>query len=621
MQPNRTKAMTAKSVVVASLHIFLLTIGLLASNLTASAGVIKLHTQRAVQRQITITVSGSSDSYQVTGATLSVITAGEHTLTLTSQEVTITGDITFLNCSDSELDKLDVSDCTTLTELLCHENALQELSLEKCVNLVSLSCDYNQLQTLDLTHNVHLTDLLCTNNALKELDLRLLTKLKALYCFNNQMTSIALPAENSLEEILCSANELSTLDLGKAPHLKLLECYHNNLTELDLSQAPRLKKLSVKNNQLRRLDLSANGELAELLCANNLLEEIKTTAHSPLLAITCYNNKMSGTAMSQLMSNLRNIKGQAISVDDGGELIAVNSDIDEGNVCYKSDVQRLKEKGWKVIDYNGSYMDRKEYEGVDDPATTNVIRLKSAAEEITLTFDAGELDQVTVTGAQKKSQEAIDQDVIVTYTVTPHEDVVVEGDLTLFDCAGSQITDLQVAGHTTLAWLICGDNQLTTLNASGCTALEELDAHGNQLTTADLTDCASLTLLDCSSNQIKGQGMDQLIASLYSREAMSDKGSLYVLNSIDPDEGNVCTVDQVAQATALGWTAYHQHKEGQWIVYPGSTPSGVEELSIVPGATPIAIYDALGQPRIAMESGYNIIVLSDGTAVKCYQGK
>ena len=621
MQINLKNTFAKRNTLGAILHIFLLTICTLWSSPTASADVIKLHSQRAVGQQITINVSGTGKSYKVTGATPALITAGEHTLTLTSQEVSIEGDeITFFNCSDNELDKLDVTSCTSLEELLCYENSLQELKLDKNVNLVSLSCDTNQLEKLELKKNVNLKDLLCNNNALKELDLSNLSKLKSLYCFRNQLSSLYLPKDNLLEEILCSSNELSSLDLGKSPHLTLLECYHNNLLALDLSQAPHLKKLSAKNNQLKRLDLTTNGELTELLCSNNQLEEIKTTANAPLLGISCYNNKMSGVAMSQLMSNLRNIKGLSISVDDGGEIIAVNTDNSkEGNVCYKSDVQRLKEKGWKVSDFNGSYMDRKEYDGVDDPVAVNTIRLKSDAEEITLTFDVEEVDKVIVSGAEKKSQETIEQDVVITCSVTPQEEVVIKGDVTLFDCAASSITELQVANHTTLTWLVWHTNKLTSLNTSGCTSLEEIDVHSNQLTTADFTGCASVSLLDCSSNQIKEQGMEQLIATLYNRSAENKKSDLYVINSLDSNEGNVCTIDQVAKATSLGWATYYQEKEGQWTLYPGSKPSGLDDLSIASDRKPIAIYDAMGRLRSYIEPGYNIVVFSDGSTLKLYQ--
>ncbi|MDY4245954.1 MAG: hypothetical protein SOX65_05680, partial [Porphyromonas sp.] len=94
---------------------------------------------------------------------------------------------------------------------------------------------------------------------------------------------------------------------------------------------------------------------------------------------------------------------------------------------------------------------------------------------------------------------------------------------------------------------------------------------------------------------------------------------LYVINSLDSNEGNVCTIDQVAKATSLGWSTYYQEKEGQWTLYPGSKPSGLDDLSIASDRKPIAIYDAMGRLRSYIEPGYNIVVFSDGSTLKLYQ--
>ena len=45
-------------------------------------------------------------------------------------------------------------------------------------------------------------------------------------------------------------------------------------------------------------------------------------------------------------------------------------DENEGNVCTKSQVAIVKEKGWTVYDYNGIYYNSQEYEGSDEP--TNI---------------------------------------------------------------------------------------------------------------------------------------------------------------------------------------------------------------------------------------------------------
>ncbi len=591
----------------------------LCANPLANAGVVKMSTKRAINEQITVSLSGNSTTYQVEGATPATIGNGEHTLNLTANQVKISGDITSFSCSGNDLDMLDVSGCPAITELQCYENAIKELSLNKNVNLVDLLCDNNQIETLDLSKNTQLENIICVNNSIKQLDLRNHSKLKALYCFNNQLTSVQLPPENVLEEVLCSSNKLTSLELGNCPKLQLLECYHNNIESLELCNATQLQTLLAGNNRLKQLDITANAHLITLSCANNQLEEIKTTPNCPLLAVTCFNNKMQGTSMGKFMDNLCNIKEATITVDDGGELIAVNMTQEEGNVCYKSDILKLKAKGWKVTDFNGNYMERKEYEGTDTPTASNVIKLKSTANQITLTFDADDINKMNVKGAIKKSQETIEEDVIITYEITPQTEIVIEGDIKLLNCANNSLTNLQVANHSTISWLLCNDNQLTSLNASGCSALEELDTHNNLLTTADVTGCTSLFLFDCSSNQIKGSHMDYLIFSLHNRNTLGERGLFYVLNSVNHNEGNICTTSQVTQATARGWDTYHQYKTDLWELYEGSTVSGMNDLQRNVNATPIAIYNAAGQARTNLQHGVNIVVMSDGSTQKIYK--
>ena len=117
-----------------------------------ASNVIKMKTLRSPKEQIKLVINGSGE-YKVEGAKPATIGNGEAILTLTSQNVNIIGDITKFDCSDNDLNSLDVSGCITLTELLCYENSLTELLLDKNNNLVNLSCDYNSIESLDLSHN------------------------------------------------------------------------------------------------------------------------------------------------------------------------------------------------------------------------------------------------------------------------------------------------------------------------------------------------------------------------------------------------------------------------------------------------------------------------------------
>lgn len=385
---------------------------LLAGSFTVHAtSVIKMKTMRQPNGEITILVRGNGP-FQVEGARPATIGSGEVTLKLTSQNVSLSGDINYLNCSENDLETLDVTGCQSLTELECYENSLTKLPLDKNEKLINLTCDYNPIDTLDLTHNPHLQNLLCPNNSLKYLNLENNKELKALYCFSNQLVEIKLPNDNNLEEILCSSNEIHSLDLQGCKNLQLLECYYNYIETLNLANCKQLTKLSANGNSLKELDLSSNPKLVELSCAGNELSSITLPQNAALLAITCFNNKIQGEAMKNLMNSLPDIKGKNIVGDGGGEIIIVNTPNQEDNRCYKSDVAIATAKGWKVMDFNGNYTERKAYVGENDPSGVySISSLQGIAVKVldrTIAID-GDFDKATlynVNGQQLISTQA-----------------------------------------------------------------------------------------------------------------------------------------------------------------------------------------------------------------------
>ena len=128
--------------------------------------------------------------------------------------------------------------------------------------------------------------------------------------------------------------------------------------------------------------------------------------------------------------------------------------------------------------------------------------------------------------------------------------------------------------NTALTMLLCGGNQLTSLDVSKNTALTLLECPGNKLTSLDVSGCTALTKLSCDQNRIKGSGMDALVESLPN----VSQGKMYVI--YNENEGNVMTTVQVAAAKAKGWIPYYyiDKGKGKWEEYPGSDPSGIEEL-------------------------------------------
>ena len=196
-------------------------------------GEITFTTAKAVEEKISLKMTYTGDAPTLSGATGTPESGKWITYTLTSQNVTITGDVTDLDCSNNpgnQLTALDVSKNTALT---------------------TLSCSYNQLTALDVSQNTALTSLYCGNNQLTALDVSQNTALTELYCFENQLTALDVSKNTALTTLSCSRNQLKALDVSKNTALTSLLCGMNQLTALDVSQNTSLTWLFCSGNQIK----------------------------------------------------------------------------------------------------------------------------------------------------------------------------------------------------------------------------------------------------------------------------------------------------------------------------------------------------------------------------------
>ena len=179
-----------------------------AITLSGAANVITFTTAKAVGEVIWLQMKYSGATPTLGGLTGTPLYGTLSTYTLTSQTVTITGDVTYLVCSDNQLTALDVSKNTALTELDCYSNQLTALDITQNSALKKLTCSVNPLTTLDVSQNTALTTLYCSNNQLKALDVSKNTALRELYCANNQLTTLDVSQNTSLTMLWCCGNQI-----------------------------------------------------------------------------------------------------------------------------------------------------------------------------------------------------------------------------------------------------------------------------------------------------------------------------------------------------------------------------------------------------------------------------
>ena len=307
-----------------------------AITLSGAANVITFTTAKAVGEEVTLTMTYKGNKPKLTGLNGTPTSGKEVTYTLTSQNVTITGDVAFLDCTSNQLTALDVSKNTKLTELYCYKNELTTLALPQSNVLQKLSCHDNQLTALDLSKNTALT---------------------MLWCYKNQLTALDVSKNTKLTVLYCGSNKLIALDLSKNIALIEFNCYDNQLTALDVSTNTKLALLYCDRNKLKVLDVSKNTMLTHLQCFENRLTALDLSKNTALASLHCYGNQIKGGEMTRLVNSLPN-RTKGI-----GKLIAVQYPAPEGNICLKSDAAIAAKKNWNTYLYDTQTNEDKLYGG------------------------------------------------------------------------------------------------------------------------------------------------------------------------------------------------------------------------------------------------------------------
>jgi len=177
-----------------------------------------------------------------------------------------------LTASISSLTKLDISassvkdlkgieDFISLANLNCSENDINEIDVSKNLALTILKCNESKVSSLNVSNNIKLEELFCMSNQLTNLDLSANFLLRSINCSGNKIADLNLTKNTALTNLNCSFNKLSALDVSIQPALTILECNDNQLTTLDVSKNTALKSFSCINNLLTSLNLK-NGKNA-----------------------------------------------------------------------------------------------------------------------------------------------------------------------------------------------------------------------------------------------------------------------------------------------------------------------------------------------------------------------
>lgn len=174
--------------------------------------------------------------------------------------------------------------------------------------------------------------------------------------------------------------------------------------------------------------------------------------------------------------------------------------------------------------------------------------------------------------------------------------ITIYGPVDAIRFGGLDLIGIDVTKMPKLKEIQCFNNQIDHLDLSGSTGLQTLFCFQNQISSLDLSACKEIRDIRCFYNQIGEGDMNALMRSLPDR-ATKKNGLIIALDTTNPEEQNVCSVDAVKVALDKNWEVndFHGDKDN-WtgVPYKGS-PSALHEL--LPD-TPIVYYDGATQALV-----------------------
>ena len=123
-----------------------------------------------------------------------------------------------------------------------HNKFLSDTEISQAAEIILYDCDLEDLTGIEHFKNLEYLD--CYNTKLTSLDISENTALTFLQCSYDKLGSLDVSNNTALESLECWGCQLTSLDVSKNTALKDLNCCNNQLTSLDISNNEKLNTLS-----------------------------------------------------------------------------------------------------------------------------------------------------------------------------------------------------------------------------------------------------------------------------------------------------------------------------------------------------------------------------------------
>jgi uncharacterized protein YjdB/Leucine-rich repeat (LRR) protein len=361
---------------------------------------------------------------------------------------------------------------TNLTYLDCSQTGISTLDISNLTNLTYLDCSYNSLSALNIQYNTNLVELYCDNNGtgFNTLNLDANTKLQVLSCSNNPIASLSLTENKDITYLACSNTSITSIDVSGCESLKLLDCSKTTIPRLDLTNNSNLEVLVCYGTSLSSLDVSGHNKLTDLVVGYtpiNSNSSYLSYSSSQEDTSGAMNDPASGSVLSVYVSALL-ASAQSSTTNLSGSLTSLNV----------SNCPALS-----VL-----YCDKNSLAELDLTGDTALEEIHCNSNKLTK-LDVSMCENLEVLQCQGNSLTGLNLEN--------------NTGLTRLFAGNNVLASLDVSNNTALQILLCNDNKLGELDikANG-DRLIELNCNNNALQVLDLSKEAALRYLKCNNNQL-----------------------------------------------------------------------------------------------------------------------
>jgi hypothetical protein len=477
-----------------------------------------------------------------------------------------------------------------------------------------------------------LTEFECTNNQLTSLDVTKNTKLIHLHCYKNQLQSLDVSKENTaLIDLSCYSNQINK---------EAMDHFINNLPQQEDAYLCVIAPDSSEGNVCTKTQVSSAKEKGWNVYAHIDYKDVEYEGSDPIENDIIINEEnfpdeifraylleqsygRDGVITAEEINNIYSLRVVGEQADERGQIGSLEgieyftklTELD----CHNNRIDNLDvSKNVELVTLNCSH----NYLGSLDISKNVGLITLDCSDNSFASLDVSKNTALKSLSCSGNPLSSLDcsmnislANLTIEKTLLRSLDISKNIALKSLSCAMNYLSSLDVSNNTELQRLYCYENQLVNLDVSKNIELTELNCCWNQLIRLDISNNANLNELYLWGNKINEESMDVLVKGLPQRTPNSPAqiGVVDLLNA--DEEGNICTIAQVAIAEEKGWKVIALLDYDNWVDYEGSAPSDIQRI-ILDKDTNASVYDINGRKLAEPRKGLNIIRMGDGTIRK-----